>query len=461
MAKQSSEKIFKIYEKAKEAFQKHNYDYAINLLMTAIGLSPQFTKARHLMHLIARKKLESNKSIILSRITGNIVNIPNYFTGLFYLLKTDYSKALISFEKILIHDPVNIQILKIAGTCAKSLKLIDSSIEFYETVKILIPSDIKNLKQLGDLYKDEVADLEKAKECYANILQYDKNNYAARKGISDVAALGTIEKGSYDDISSSFLTKVKNIDYTDIVEKKMRAVKSEEDLIVLINDTLQNHQKEPHNVKIVIELAKYHLQAKNYEDAVSWFEKARSLNPDDYTLTKHIMNTRQQQIDDKIIQLMANNGDKKQIAELEKLKIQTVLQYLKEMVDEKPTDRELRYQFGKALFNTSSIDEAIKQFQIAINEPRYRLKAYNYLGLCFSRKNMFDLAEVQFNTALENYNKTGQINEFTKEVLYNLASAYENMGQIEHAIETFKNIYKIDIGYKDVSQKIDKSYYTN
>ena len=455
-----SEKIFRLYEKAKEAFQRRNYDYAINLLMTAVTISPQFTKARHLMHLIARKKLEASKSVMIARISGNLINVPNYLIGTFYLLKADYNKALLSFEKILVHDPVNIQLLKIAGKCAKSLKLIDSSIECFESVRILMPRDVKNLKQLGDLYKTEVGDLEKAKECYANILQYDKNNHAARKGISDVAALGTIEKGSYDDMSSSFLTKVKDLDYTNIVEKKMRAVKSEEDLIVLINDTLERHKKEPQNVKIVIELAKYHVQAKNFDNAISWFEKARSLNPDDYTLTKHIMNTKKQQIDDQIIQLSDNPDNKEKIKELEILKTKIILQYLKQMVAERPTDRELRYQFGKILFNSGSTDEAIKQFQIAINEPRYRLRAYNFLGLCFSRKNMFDLAEVQFNTALEDYNKNRQINEFTKEVLYNLASAYENMGQIEQAVETFKNIYKIDIGYKDVSQKINKSYYT-
>jgi hypothetical protein len=34
----------------------------------------------------------------------------------------------------------------------------------------------------------------------------------------------------------------------------------------------------------------------------------------------------------------------------------------------------------------------------------------------------------------------------------------EKMGKVEEAIEQFKQIYEIDIGYKDVSAKVDAYY---
>lgn len=42
-----------------------------------------------------------------------------------------------------------------------------------------------------------------------------------------------------------------------------------------------------------------------------------------------------------------------------------------------------------------------------------------------------------------------------KQLLYALGSLYEEMGQRELAIEQFKAIYEEDIGYKDVTAKVD------
>ena len=47
---------------------------------------------------------------------------------------------------------------------------------------------------------------------------------------------------------------------------------------------------------------------------------------------------------------------------------------------------------------------------------------------------------------------------FTKEVMYNLATVLEQTGQIDRAVEKYKEIYKVDIGFKDVSEKIRKTY---
>ena len=45
-----------------------------------------------------------------------------------------------------------------------------------------------------------------------------------------------------------------------------------------------------------------------------------------------------------------------------------------------------------------------------------------------------------------------------KELIYQLGSILEKMGKKEEAIEQFKQIYEIDIGYKDVAAKVDAYY---
>ncbi|MCB1195409.1 hypothetical protein KDK77_04415, partial [bacterium] len=296
-SKISVEKSVKLYEKAQDSFKRNNFDYAINILLSVIKCAPQFVKARHLLHLIARKRLEKHKLIILQRIIGTIIGLPHLLAGLFYYAKQEYVKAAFSFEKTILHDPANPLTLSLLGECAWKLDMPDTAIDVFEMVKDLSPKHTKTLYVLGNLYKDEAHDLEKAKECFSAILCYDKHNQKARKGISDVAALQTIEDGKYDDLSSSFLTKVKSSEFNEITEKKLRAVKSEEDLQILIKDTEQKYREEPSNVKVLIELAGYYREGKDYSKAISCYQEAKRLAPEDYTITRFIMDTETGKID--------------------------------------------------------------------------------------------------------------------------------------------------------------------
>jgi hypothetical protein len=50
------------------------------------------------------------------------------------------------------------------------------------------------------------------------------------------------------------------------------------------------------------------------------------------------------------------------------------------------------------------------------------------------------------------------LDEEKKDLIYNLGSVFESMGKKEEAIEQFKVIYEVDIGYKDVSAKVERYY---
>jgi tetratricopeptide (TPR) repeat protein len=50
--------------------------------------------------------------------------------------------------------------------------------------------------------------------------------------------------------------------------------------------------------------------------------------------------------------------------------------------------------------------------------------------------------------------------EQRKDLTYDLGLIYEKMNKPEEAIEQFKQIYEVDIDYKDVSDKVD-AYYAN
>ena len=78
-----------------------------------------------------------------------------------------------------------------------------------------------------------------------------------------------------------------------------------------------------------------------------------------------------------------------------------------------------------------------------------------YLGQCFARRGMNDLAARSLQNAIK---EKLNFDEEKKELIYALGCVLEKAGKKEEAIEQFKLIYETDIGYKDVAAKVDAFY---
>ena len=68
---------------------------------------------------------------------------------------------------------------------------------------------------------------------------------------------------------------------------------------------------------------------------------------------------------------------------------------------------------------------------------------------------MYDLAARRFETAIA---EKEIFDDEKKEIIYELGSVLEKQGKTEEAINQFKQIYEIDIGYRDVAAKVDAYY---
>ncbi len=87
--------------------------------------------------------------------------------------------------------------------------------------------------------------------------------------------------------------------------------------------------------------------------------------------------------------------------------------------------------------------------------PKNRVQALYYLGLCFKAKKQYDLAMDQLGTASA---EILIMDSSKKDVLYELGQVSELMGDSAKAAEFYKEIYQSDISYRDVSQKIEDLY---
>lgn len=120
-------------------------------------------------------------------------------------------------------------------------------------------------------------------------------------------------------------------------------------------------------------------------------------------------------------------------------------------------DFETHYNMATAYKEMDLLDEAIQEFQnaAALTSPgdgtsRY-LQCCNMLGHCFLKKEVPRAAVLWFKKGLE---IPANSEEEYKALRYELASAYENMGDLSRALDEFTEVYGIDVSYRGVAEKL-------
>ena len=114
-------------------------------------------------------------------------------------------------------------------------------------------------------------------------------------------------------------------------------------------------------------------------------------------------------------------------------------------------DYDTHYNLGIAYKEMGLIDEAIGEFQLASKDPKRAVECASMLGLCFLEKGMPQLA-------IKWYRKGLEMPEITEEehigLLYDLASAYQEVGDTESAQKAFMEVYGMNSTYRDIVTRI-------
>jgi tetratricopeptide (TPR) repeat protein len=114
-------------------------------------------------------------------------------------------------------------------------------------------------------------------------------------------------------------------------------------------------------------------------------------------------------------------------------------------------DYDTHYNLGIAYKEMGLIDEAIGEFQLASKDPKRAVECASMLGLCFLEKGMPQLA-------IKWYRKGLEMPEIKEEehigLLYDLGSAYVEVGDTDNAQKAFMEVYGINSGYRDIVSRI-------
>ncbi|HKN84575.1 MAG TPA: tetratricopeptide repeat protein, partial [Pyrinomonadaceae bacterium] len=127
--------------------------------------------------------------------------------------------------------------------------------------------------------------------------------------------------------------------------------------------------------------------------------------------------------------------------------------------DEVREDFETHYNMGTAYKEMDLMNEAIQEFQTSVNlvkpgdgTSRF-LQCCNMLGHCFVQKGMPEAAVLWFKKGLS---APGHSEDEYQALRYELALAYEQLGDLKQAREFYTEVYGVDVSYREVAQKLSE-----
>jgi tetratricopeptide (TPR) repeat protein len=258
---------------------------------------------------------------------------------------------------------------------------------------------------------------------------------------------------------------LKDTDQAERMTRDAGDIRTLQDVMAAIEDTRKDIQQRPDDARLYGKLGDLYRRAENYQEARKAYEQAIAsdeTNPhwrfkiDDLEIWK-----KGRELAELARKVRAGDAAAKQAleqgrAELLDFRLKSFLEREKQY----STDSRIRYELGMIFFELAEgkddkalFDQAIQRFQIIYPDPNYRHEAGLRMGIGFARKGQFDLALKRFDEVIGPM----EIKDLRwKNLVYAKADTLERAGRKEDALKTFLQIYEIDVGFKDVSDRVDK-----
>jgi tetratricopeptide (TPR) repeat protein len=461
--KDLSETLRSLWLKAVAAIELRNFGYAISLLQEILKQEPRFLMGRELLRRAAVTKSKSAK-----RNFFNISTAPLSVMKAQQQIKKDPKRAVETLEKVLEAQPYNRQANLVLKEAALGAGWPEIAIFALRTLLEENPRDLKVLYELGRLYHD-LGDSDQEVEVYNQISAINPFDAQALRLGKDASAHASMKGGGWTQ-AESYRDLIKDKEEAISLEQQSRLRLTGEALDQQIAEAYARHKAEPANVDVVRRLGALNEQKEDLQAAMGWYQCAADLTKGaDTGLARKLSDLKIKRLEqeiavheeflsthDKATESYAKKSEQLKTAKARRAEI--LIDDALERVARNPTDLQLRFELGKNLFNAGRFREAVPELQRARQNPHTRLKAMNVLGCCYSELKMLDLAMKQLEEASK---EIVLMDPMKKEIVYNLGLVHERMGEVEKSLACMKQIYEVDYGYRDVAQRVERSYGQN
>ena len=451
-----------VVARAKAAEQSKNYDYAINLMQTALKDEPLFLDGRRFLRAVEIQKYNALSSFSRQMLGMKLGSAAMKLSA---IGKKDPAEQLVIAEEVLALDPYHNKANIVVGDAGTKMGYPEFRAFAYETLANGKPEDKGILNTLAQTYM-ELKDPVKAEQTYDRILKIDPRDGDALSGLKNASAAHASRSGGWEKEGSDYRNALKNKEESIELEQAAKVVKSHEALDEQIALIYRKHEADPTNPVHSRAIAQLFQQKGDFTNAILFYEAAfESGNRVDSALEKVIDDLRLKQGEQELQELheahslQTDPELQAQYAAAKEQKQQELdavrLNQAEARVRAHPNDGQFRYELGEALYRGGQYKRATEELQLALRQPSVRYQALNYMGLSFMQRGMLDFAVKQLALA---ESELPVMDELKKEIVYNLGLAFEATKQMDKSLDQWKKIYEVDMSYRDVAARVEASY---
>jgi tetratricopeptide (TPR) repeat protein len=454
-------RIHRQVDHARTALDRGNAEYAVNLCRDILYEHPGCLPVRRLLRAAQTKHFKQRNPLVSRARAGVLALFKMPYARA--VLKRTPSRAMHAAEAVLGFDPTHIGALHVLADAATAHDLPETASFTLEAVCELRPNDRSARVRLANAYiaagrtADAVAIADQLlRDKPADL---DLQDLAKRASVAQSIAAGRWNSGS-----GTYRDKLRDEDLAVSLEQASKAVNSEDMTRRLVAEAAARVELEPGNLAHYRVAVNGHRSLGEFDAALAWVARARAtpVGAVDAGLEKLETDLRiallEQKADSRRDAVLAA-GDlpdrDQELAGIYREMTALRIDSLRALTEKYPSEFSYKFELGKLLQISGRIDQAVQQFQLAQRHPKLRLPAVVALGECFRAKRLFDLAAEQFTLAKA---EMATLDDEKKDVLYQLASCYEAMGDSGRAFDEYKIIYSADIAFRDVASKIDGFY---
>jgi len=487
------------YRVAANLYQKNGPSgEAVKVYQRILQLLPQDTQARTRLQEMGIQENSvaepSVKTLGFDPVAGNTVSslsdislgvdetLSSYYeVGLEHYGKGMFKEAMEDFRGILLRNPRAVSALYYIGQIfVKEGKLENALLAFQKALKIN-PQESRVQEAIGDIYSQrnlvneainrylktaesylERKDYPEVISVYQKILKLKPDDHQIyRRMIETYRHNGEVEKAVelilriIDDLLKQemkgeaekevrhwleiFPDQIKLLNKSQLLSSQPLP---EEPVSPAVSGPISVMESERYREKIIsekLESAESYLQHGLWDEAENFYREVLDLDPGNAMALSKLEEV--------------NQSRQSVLPEEKERDLQDILHEFKKGVEGtlKEEDYGAHYDLGIAYKEMGLLDEAIAEFERAIKEETRSLGAYNLLGLCCLEKDLLKEAVNSFQKGIE---IPGHAEEEYLDLRYNLGLTYEKMGELARARAAFEEVYAVDIGYRDVAQKL-------
>lgn len=449
-------------KRATEAMQKGNWEYACAMWGTAAKMVPENVMFRQSLRGCQRKLYKDNKSgasMAFLKINGVRSKVKKARAA------KNWAELDVAAEEGLMINPWDGQFNADLGESARQREMFEVATFAYETATApdSAPDNKEFLVALAACYEAR-RNFNKAVGTLQKVMKLDPLNGEIRSKINAIGAIEAMHVGNYEDASNTQDVRPETIKqgYEESVKGD---AKSKEDVLApgesMENDLQRAIKKDPGNVARYLKLADFYKREGKLEESARTFKQALDVSGD--------ANVREQMEDVELDMVRKNVQFAKEAAtrnpqdpaakqnklELEKELRDQEIEVFSRRVERYPADLKLKHELAMRYMAGAKHSLAIPLLQQASKDVRIEAQVLVSLGKCFLAQKQNQLANRQFQKAIEKLNSADHPEAFV-DCHYLMGRLAEAANDLPQAEMHYSEVLAVNYNYKDTSKRLEE-----